>query len=150
MIKSIVNVGNTYFVTLFAHNNDNMENSYNICSQFFYSFYFLVALQLELILIYLGDGFLHPKLFFVYICSLFTDIICSLLLWLHIFFNVIVSLSGRRLEPAKHALLSFFWCLDYICFIYPFVSYNLVIPFLSISTCSSFCLSLSKFSTAFS
>ena len=86
--KIHLNVGNTYFLTFFAHNNDNTENSYNICSQFFYSFSFLVALQLELILIYLGEGFLLPKLFFVYICSLFTDIICSLLLWLHIFFKV--------------------------------------------------------------
>ena len=97
MIKSIANVGNTYFVTLFAHNNDNTENPSNICCQFFYSFFFLLTLQLDLILIYLAEGFLHSKLFFVYIYSLFADIVYSLLLSLHMLLNVIVSLSGRRI-----------------------------------------------------
>lgn len=91
MIKSIANVGNTYFVTLFAHNNDNTEF-------LFPSFIFLLPLQLELILIYLAERFLHPKVLFVYTYTLFADILYSLLLSLHMFFNVIVSLSGRRIE----------------------------------------------------
>ena len=95
------------------------------------------------------------RVFLVQICSLFTYILCLLILSVLCYSGYTFSLMWLlvlvegALESAKHALLSFFWCLDCICFIYPFVSCNLVIPFLSISTCSSFCLSLSKFSTAF-
>ena len=95
------------------------------------------------------------RVFFIQSCSLFIYILYLLILSVLCYSGYTFSstwlliLVEDALKSAKHALQSFFWSLGCICFIYPFVFCNLVIPFLSFSTCSSFCLSLSKFSTAF-